>query len=272
MTRNFISILTFAIVTIFLGACKQSDPIEEEFLLVWVDEFEGDELDTQKWEPMIGDGSQYGLWGWGNNEEQYYREENATVSSGFLRIKAIAQPFGGKDYTSARLRSLNNGDFKYGRVEASIRMDAVEGLWHAFWMLPSDPESSWPVSGEIDIMEYVGGTPNDLLTYVHFADQFGNHSYLGQAHPFLNDNDFHLYAMEWDANQIIWYIDDVEVFVVNRSFSSFNAGWPFDAKFHILLNVAVGGNLGGNVNEAALSSPRYMYVDYVRVYQKLAVN
>ncbi|MFT6726824.1 MAG: beta-glucanase (GH16 family) [Litorivivens sp.] len=272
MTRKYTAILTFAIVTIFLGACKQSDPIEDELLLVWSDEFDGDELDNQKWEAMIGNGSQYGLWGWGNGEEQYYLEENASVSSGFLRIKAIKQPFGEQEYTSARLRSLNMGDFKYGRVEASIRMDAVEGLWHAFWMLPSNPDASWPVSGELDIMEYVGGSPNELLTTIHFADQNANHAYLGEVHPFLNDNEFHLYSMEWDENQVIWFIDNVEVYVVNRSFSSFNAGWPFDAKFHMLLNVAVGGNLGGNVNDAALSSPRYMYVDYVRVFQKLSVN
>ncbi len=267
---KFISLVV--LVAISLVSCKQSDPIEDELLLVWADEFEGDELDTEKWEPMIGTGAEYGLWLWGNNEAQYYREENATVSSGFLRIKAIAQLYEGQEYTSARLRSLNKGDFKYGRVEASIRMDAVEGLWHAFWMLPSYPEESWPISGEIDIMEYVGNAPNEVLTYTHFADQFGNHALLGQSHPFLNDNDFHQYAIDWDENQIQWFIDGVEVFSVNRSFSAFNAGWPFDAKFHLLLNVAVGGNLGGTINEAAMSSPRYMYVDYVRVYQKLAVN
>ncbi|MCB0760036.1 MAG: glycoside hydrolase family 16 protein [Flavobacteriales bacterium] len=263
--RSSISISVVALLVLTLAGCKQSDPVEGELFLVWSDEFDGTELDDNKWEAMIGDGSNYGLWLWGNNEEQYYRAENATVSGGYLKIKAQAQEFGGQDYTSARIRTKEKGDFKYGRVEASIRMDAVGGLWHAFWMLPTDAVASWPVSGEIDIMEYVGNQPDEVLTTLHFADQFGNHQYEGEPHAFVNQNDFHEFAMEWDENEIVWFIDDEKVYTLFRPQI---ATWPFDAQFHILLNVAVGGNLGGEVNQAALSVPRYMYVDYVRVYQR----
>lgn len=260
--------LTLAVTSaLFMSACEQSDPPERSLELVWSDEFNGTTLDLNKWEPQLGDGTDYGLWQWGNNEEQYYKAENATVENGLLKIKAVAEQVSGYEYTSARLRSLNLGDFKYGRLEASIRMDDTGGLWHAFWMLPSNAEDPWPISGEIDIMEYVGNEPELIYNTIHLADQFGNHRVVGQTTPVQNDNNFHMYAVEWDENQITWYRDSVETYNVKRTNTQVSATWPFDAEFHLLLNTAVGGNLGGNVNGPALAVPRFMEVDYVRVYQ-----
>ena len=260
--------IPFVFIILALFACEQSDPIEKQFTLVWSDEFSGTELDESKWDVQLGDGSEYGLWRWGNNEDQYYRRQNVTVEDGFLKIKAVREDFQGFEYTSARIRSINNGDFKYGRIEASIRMDNTSGLWHAFWMLPTNPAVGWPVDGEIDIMEYVGVTPNLLLHYIHFADPQGNHRSIGTDVNITEaDTRFHVYAIEWDENQIQWFIDDVQTFRVLRTNDVIAQTWPFDAKFHVLLNTAVGGNLGGEIDENGMQTPRYMEVDYVRIYQ-----
>lgn len=265
MTRYLkISILVF---TISLYGCKQSDPLKKNSKLVWSDEFNGSQLDESKWAYQLGDGSDYGLWRWGNNEEQFYKKENVTVSGGTLKIKAIAESAGGLDYTSGRIRSLNKGDFKYGKIEASVRMSDVGGLWHAFWMLPSNPSESWPISGEIDIMEFVGNRGSEIFTTVHFADGQGNQRQLGQTTPIVYDNNFHTYRVEWSENKIVWYMDDVKSYEVLRTNSQISNTWPFDAEFHLLLNTAIGGNLGGSVDNAGLQTAKFMEVDYVRVYQ-----
>lgn len=256
------------ILPIMLLACKQSEPIKQELALVWWDEFDGDELDETKWHFQLGDGADYGLWQWGNNEAQYYKRENVFVEDGLLKIKAVKESFAGYEYTSARIRSLGSGDFKYGRIEASIRMDDTDGLWHAFWLLPSNPKESWPISGEIDIMEYVGNNPTQILNYVHFADNQGNHSSRGDGSTVQNiSSDFIKYAIEWSEEQITWFINDEQTYRILRTDNDIAETWPFDAEFHILLNTAIGGNLGGAIDAEALETPKYMEVQYVRVYQ-----
>lgn len=258
---------TLLLITLF-WQCRQSEPLPTKYNLVWSDDFNGSELNQNKWEYMTGDGSAYGIPGWGNNEEQYYRKENISISGGILKIKSIAENFGGKNYTSARIRSLNKGDFKYGKIEASIRMSNAGGLWHAFWMLPSNSSESWPTSGEIDIIEFVGNRSSEIFNTIHFSNQFGGHMQIGETEPILYDNLFHKYSVEWDGNKIVWFMDDVETFKVLRTNSSISSTWPFDAEFHLLLNTAVGGNLGGNVSSNTMQSPQFMEVDYVKVYQK----
>ena len=258
--------LVFPLAVLF--SCKQSDPPELYKVLVWSDEFDGNALDESKWEVQLGTGGSYGLVLWGNNEQQFYRKENITVENGKLRIRSQRENFGGMEYTSGRMRSLNKGDFKYGRMEARIRMDNAGGLWHAFWMLPSNPPGGWPVTGEIDIMEFVGNTPNQILNYIHFANLDSNHMYRGTFYNLLTPHtDFHIYAVEWNENEIRWYVDDVMTFKVTNEDADLVDVWPFDRKFHMILNTAVGGNLGGTINVQAMTIPRYMEVDYVRVYQ-----
>lgn len=263
-TMNGIVLLLLSI----LISCKQSAPPQKYKVLVWSDEFDGTELDETKWEVQLGTGGSYGLYLWGNNEQQFYRRENITVNNGVLRIRSQRENFQNMEYTSGRMRSLNKGDFKYGRIEARIKMDNAPGLWHAFWMLPSNPDVGWPISGEIDIMEFVGNTPTQVLNYIHFADINNIHRFRGTFHNLLTPHsNFHIYAVEWDENKIRWFVDDVMTFSVTREDADLVDVWPFDRQFHLLLNTAVGGNLGGNINAQAMTTARFMEVDYVRVYQ-----
>ncbi len=264
MLKKVISV----IITLLIFSCHQSEPEVTDYKLVWEDQFSGNELDHDKWEYQIGDGSSYGLWKWGNNESQYYKKDNVSLKNGLLRIKAIAEKEQNYNYTSARIRTKGLADFFHGKIEASIKMDNTKGLWHAFWLLPSNPVEDWPMSGEIDIMEYVGNSPNEILNTVHFADDFNNHRYTGANSEFSNDNDFHKYSIEWDENKIVWYLDEKETFRILSSDPNISNNWPFNANFHILLNTAIGGNLGGEIDSISLLDPKFMEVDYVKVYQK----
>ncbi len=262
-------LICLSIVGFGFWGCHQSDPPELSYSLVWSDEFDGTSVDESKWEFQLGDGSDYGLFDWGNNERQYYKKENASVSDGILTIESKREFAGDKKYTSVRMRTLGKGDWYQGRFEARIKMDQENGLWHAFWMLPSYPSEPWPKSGEIDIMEQVGNTPNNVLFNIHYETPVGIHDYRGftltQPDTF-NFAEFHTYAIEWDDFAIKWFLDGEEVFQISKDDPELNGVWPYEADFHIILNLAIGGNLTGDiVND--LTFPSVMQVDYVRVYQ-----
>ena len=138
-----------------------------DYQLVWSDEFDGVAVDASKWVFQTGDGYP-ALCGWGNNELEYYRSENATVSGGLLTLTAREEVFGGRDYTSARLRTINLGDWLYGRLEMRAKMPIGQGIWPAFWMLSTNEVyGTWAASGEIDIMEYLGHQPDEVLGTIH---------------------------------------------------------------------------------------------------------
>jgi beta-glucanase (GH16 family) len=125
----------------------------QNWQLVWQDEFEGESLDMEKWSYQTGTGSEYGLTDWGNNELQYYREENVTLSDGMLHVTAKRESYRGKSYTSGRIRTVDKGDWTYCRIEFRAKMPLGKGLWAAVWMLPTDEEyGGWAASGELDIM------------------------------------------------------------------------------------------------------------------------
>ena len=240
--------------------------------LVWADEFDGSSVDPTKWEFQTGDGSQFGIPGWGNNELQWYQASNATVSGGSLRIEARQQSAGGYNYTSARLRTRGLGDFLYGRFEMRARLPLGQGLWPAFWMLPSDPSiyGVWAASGEIDIMESIGG---DLIYgTIHYGASSPGNSYSGGTTllPPGGAANFHVYAIEWEPTEIRWYLDGV---LYSTKTGWFSTGGPypapFDVDFHLLLNLAVGGNFPGNPNGSTVFPQNYE-IDYVRVYQEPA--
>lgn len=240
--------------------------------LVWSDEFEAARLDPATWFFESGDGSQYGIPGWGNNELQWYLADNAELRDGLLIITAREEARGGKEYTSARISTVDRFAFRYGRIEARIRLPAGQGIWSAFWLLPQDNVyGSWPASGEIDVMEAVnigasGG--NTILGTIHYGGEFPDNTYTANEHVVATNvtAEFHNYALEWDKTQLRWYVDDV-FYAAENSWSSSSADFPapFDQPFYILLNVAVGGYLPGPP-DAATSFPAVMEVDYVRVF------
>ena len=241
-------------------------------VLVWSDEFDGTDVDLSKWTFQFGDGSEVGLPpGWGNNELQYYQAENATVAGGFLTITAREESVGGRDYTSARMRTLGKGDWTFGRIEMRARMPIGQGMWSAFWMLPSDSVyGTWAASGEIDIVEHIGDQPYRILGTLHYGgawprNVFSTTDYVLASGTFHDD--FHVFALEWDLGEIRWYVDGM-LFATRTHWYSTGGPFPapFDVDFHLLLNLAVGGNLPGPPN-AATDFPQEYVIDYVRVYQ-----
>jgi beta-glucanase (GH16 family) len=235
--------------------------------IVWADEFDAPSLDLSKWSYQVGDGCQEGICGWGNNELQYYRESNVTLSNGQLHITAKKERVQAKSYTSGRIRSINKGDWTYGRFEARIKLPAGQGLWPAFWMLPTDEVyGGWPQSGEIDIMEFVAADPTRVLGNMHYGDPYPNNKYQGSAFA-LNSGTFpeafHNFALEWEPGILRWFVDDI-LYMTKTSQDVTPYNWPFDQRFHFLLNVAVGGNLGGTVDPNIF--PKVMDVEFVRVY------
>ena len=255
-------------ILLIILLCIASGLHAQDWELVWSDEFDGDAVDLTKWEFQIGDGCP-NLCGWGNNELQYYRAENAVVEDGLLKIIALRQTFGGRQYTSVRMRSLNKGDWTYGRFEARIRLPEGQGIWPAFWMLPTDEVyGGWPRSGEIDIMEMVGHEPATVHGTIHFGDPWPNNSFTGNSYRLSQgkfSDDFHHFAVEWGLGVIYWYVDGTRYSTKTKN-DLLGKNWPFDQQFHLLLNLAVGGNWPGNP-DASTVFPQVMEVDYVRVYQ-----
>lgn len=238
--------------------------------LVWSDEFDGEAVNLDNWTYDIGG------WGWGNGEAQHYtdRPENARTENGLLVIELRKEPFEDSSYTSARLKSQGLQEFQYGRIEARINVPKGAGTWPAFWMLGAafdqnspDPAKQWPNIGEIDIMEYVGREPDLVLGTVHgpgYAGAGGKSKWNRQE--FDIGDDWHTFAIDWNADRIQWFFDDEQYFELTPE----NVGqreWVFDQPFFIILNSALGGTLGG-VIAPELEFPVPYYVDYVRVYQQ----
>ncbi len=235
---------------------------------VWADEFEYNGApDPTKWVYDIG-GS-----GWGNNELEYYTDsrKNSKVADGKLTITVLKEDVGGRNYTSARLATRGKGDFLYGRFEIKAKLPAGKGTWPAIWMLPTDwAYGDWPKSGEIDIMEHVGYDPNVVHISTHclaYYFKINTQKTSVKTIPTAT-TDFHLYRVDWTPFAIRGYIDDVKIFEFDNENKGYEV-WPFDKRFHLLLNVAYGGDWGGaqGVDDSAL--PQKMEVDYVRVYKMM---
>jgi beta-glucanase (GH16 family) len=236
--------------------------------LVWQDEFEKPILDANKWSYQFGDGCDINLCGWGNNELQWYQSENVELSDGVLKIIAKEEKVGGKPYTSGRIRSLGMGDWTYGRFEASIKLPTGKGMWPAFWMLPTQQTyGGWPQSGEIDIVELIGSEPGKAHGTIHYGQPWPNNASSPGTYNLhegkLNDQ-FHTFAVEWEAGEIRWLLDDY-LYSTKRVEDLAPNAWPFDQDFHFILNLAVGGQWPGSP-DATTSFPQAMEVEYVRVY------
>lgn len=253
--------------------------------LVWHDEFDGDKLDLTKWGYQHGVQDDYGgnVTGpkyWGNNEQQYYTEDAVSVSDGMLTITATKQAMGDRSYTSGRILTRDLASFTYGYIEARIQTPAITGMWPAFWMLPQPLQvgsshnvyGGWAKSGEIDIMEIRGRNVNVSTCALHFGGSSPNNTHKGSSCQ-LNGriDEFHVYAIEWTAESITWFVDGESFFTMTAdewwTESSSEKSAPFDQPFFILLNLAVGGNFDGNRLPPDSFTSASMYVDYVRVYQ-----
>jgi beta-glucanase (GH16 family) len=238
-----------------------------DWKLVWSDEFDYKGLpDTKKWNYDTGGH------GWGNNELQYYtsnRIENARADSGMLVIEARKEKWGNRDYSSARLVSKGKGDWKYGKIEVKARLPKGLGTWPAIWMLASTTPFNWPDDGEIDIMEHVGFDQGRVHGSIHCKKYYHSIGTQKTANTMIPDcsEKFHLYQVEWSADSVKIGADGNVYFRFHNEHSGYDA-WPFDNKMHLLLNIAVGGNWGGQKGISEDIWPQKMEIDYVRVYQK----
>lgn len=246
----------------------QNIPKNRPWQLVWSDEFNYYGVpNSMKWGYDVG-GS-----GWGNNEKQFYTEgdtNNAIVKNGLLNIIARKEKKENMDYTSTRLISKGKGDWLYGRIEVRAKIPGGRGMWPAIWMLPTDwAYGGWPASGEIDMMENVGYNPDSVFFTAH-TKSF-NHMIGTQKSNGIVVKDaytaFHSYNIEWDKDKIDFYIDNTLVLTFKNTGKNSDE-WPFDKRFHLLLNIAVGGNWGGQKGIDDNAFPATMQVDYVRVFQK----
>ncbi len=235
----------------------------QSWKLVWAEEFNGTQLDETVWTRETGGN------GWGNNELEYYtdRTTNSFVNNGVLTIVAQRESFGERDYTSARLKTQSKKFFKYGKIEAKIKLPYGKGIWSAFWMLgESISLVGWPASGEIDIMELIGGgSSGDRTVYgtAHWDDN-GHKSFgLNYLNSTNFSNDFHVFSIIWDSLSIKWFVDDQQYSIINITSDTLS---EFQNNFFIILNVAVGGNWPGSPDTTTVF-PQKMEVDYVRVYQ-----
>jgi beta-glucanase (GH16 family) len=236
----------------------------EGWTLVWQEAFDGESIDAENWKFDIG-GS-----GWGNNEWQFYtdRPENVRLENEMLVIEAREEKFVSRNYTSGRIKTQDLRAFTYGRIEARMKLPYGPGIWPAFWMLGDDIATTpWPRCGEIDIMEHIGRQPTHVYGTVHgpgYSGSGGVGHYKTFPSGVLSD-EFHVFAIEWEPEEIRWYVDDEQFFQLTPK--SVPGDWVYDHPFFIIINLAVGGNWPGYPDESTVF-PQYLMVDYVRVYQR----
>ena len=277
--KAFVTRLFF--VLMLIGTTSLNAQKKEKWKLVWKEEFNYTGLpNPAKWGYEVGHIR--------NNEQQYYtnaRKENVWVSKGVLAITGRKESYsnesfkkGSKDwkskdstaqYTSASINTLGKVGWKYGRIEVKAKLHHGGGIWPAIWMMGTNrPEVGWPKCGEIDVMEFIGNQPKDIYGTIHFPDPItkGNTSKGNKVIVENLDKDFHIYAIEWNEQTIDIYFDNNKF----HSFSIDSAGLgddnPFRKPFYLLLNLAMGANWPGPIDDSVL--PQQFLVDYVRVYEK----
>ena len=242
-----------------------------DYKLVWSDEFDGSALDETVWSYNTG-GS-----GWGNNEKQYYtsRPENIRVQNGMLEIEARKEQYENNEYTSARIMSKNKKTFTYGKMEARIKFPGGGGTWPAFWMMGNT--GGWPNCGEIDIIEHICSQDTRASFALHTVMKNGTKGNNWAKTHFFDyplSADFHTYGIEWAQEEkegkdvIRFFVDDVQYAEVWEEQIDNNDYWPFNKPFFFIINLAIGGNMGGTVDDAIFNQQRIMYVDWVRVWQR----
>ncbi|MFC7680220.1 family 16 glycosylhydrolase [Paenibacillus sp. GCM10028914] len=265
-----------------------SDPGIEGVNLIWQDEFNGNALDTSKWNYETGYyiNEDPNSWGWGNAELQHYTNssQNVFVQDGKLNIRALNEPKSFPQdpsryaqYSSGKLNTKDHLSFQYGRVDIRAMLPTGNGVWPALWMLPEDSiYGAWAASGEIDIMEAKGRLPGTTSGAVHFGGQWPVNRYIAGEYYFPEGqtfaSDYHVYSMIWEEDDIKWYVDGKFFFKVTRDqwysvAAPNNPNAPFDQPFYIIMNLAIGGHFDGGRTPDPSDIPATMLVDYVRVYK-----
>lgn len=252
---------------------------QADWQLVWSDEFDGPEIDTNIWSFEIGNGHANGIPGWGNEESQYYTDkpENARIDNGELVITAREETvyceIAGKNFyfTSARMITQGKANMQYGKAEIRAKLPEGKGIWPALWMLGEKiTEVGWPRCGEIDIMELVGHEPATVHATVHGPGYSGaggiGNSYTLPEGKFSDD--YHIFSIIWDKDWISWYVDGERYNVLARSIVEefYQAEWVFDGDFFFIFNIAVGG-LWPGYPDLTTEFPQEMRVDYIRLYK-----
>lgn len=283
IARRAVRHFALALATLSCGGTSPADvpphtfptlPAVMTWTLVWSDEFDaasGTPVDTLKWSFDLGDGCSVGLCGWGNNEKEFYTAASENVAPnglGQLAITARRATVGSSRYTSAKIKTKGKMLARPGRVEARIKLPSGQGLWPAFWMLGSNhPGTPWPQCGEIDIMENRGSNSSSTSSALHGPGYSGAtpfaRAYSLQSGTFADD--FHVFAVEWETDQVRFYIDGALHYKVDRPEAERFGAWVFDQPFYVILNLAVGGNFDGDPKSDAIF-PATMLIDYVRMY------
>lgn len=230
--------------------------------LIWEENFNGKALDTTVWNFELGNGCP-NICGWGNNESQIYTKNNHKVENGMLTITAS---YDGTQYTSTRITTKDKKEFQYGKMEVRAKLPQGKGLWPAFWMLGSNiSQVGWPKSGEIDILEYIGKEPGQVFTSLHTQDSHGNTINTKKTKIEGIEEGFHLYAIDWNKDQIAFYVDNHLVYTFKPEVKNENT-WPYNQPFYFLINMAIGGNFGGpDIDNSVF--PQEFSIDYIKVYQ-----
>jgi beta-glucanase (GH16 family) len=274
LVHNRYSLAIAFFLMILLVSCNIDDQQKldnHNWQLSWNDEFDGTAgtlPDATKWVFDIGTGNN----GWGNNELEYYTNRPENISKdgkGNLVITAIKESYQGSSYTSARIKTIGLLEQQYGRFEARIKTPYGQGLWPAFWMLGNNvATATWPLCGEIDIMELKGQAPSSMSSALHGPGYSGANPILS-PYTLINDRfdtDFHVFAAEWDENKIDFFVDGYLFKRVSKSDVEAKGKWVYDHPFFLILNLAVGGDFVGPPNSQS-TFPQKMTIDYVRVYK-----
>ena len=265
------------IASLALYSCSQvksgslsEQPEEKRLELVWEDDFTDPVLDDDKWTATIGDGCP-DFCGFGNNELQYYsdQEKNLRIEDGKLIIQALKDTLGNGGYSSAKIVTKGKGDWKYGKVLVRAKVPYGRGTWPAIWMLPTmDGERKWPLDGEIDIMEHVGYNQGMIYGTIHskkYNHLIGTQKVDSIALPDAHGT-FHDYGLEWTEESMTWSIDSEPYYTIHKGDEGYE-GWPFDQPFHLIFNLAVGGNWGGKYGVEDSIWPQTLEIDFVKIYQ-----
>ncbi len=250
------------LICVFLCFSAISTAQKTNYKLVWEEQFVGSQLDESIWNFELGNGCP-NLCGWGNNELQVYTKNNHFVKDGYLTI--IAKKVDGQ-YSSTRITTKSNKEFKYGRIEIRAKLPIGKGIWPAFWMLGSNiSEVGWPKCGEIDILEYIGKEPDVIFTSLHTQASHGNTINTKKTKIETIEEGFHIYAVDWNEQKMDFFVDEKLVYTFNPQLKNEDI-WPFDKNFFIIINMAIGGNFGGPEVDNSIF-PQEFIIDYIKVYQ-----